>query len=129
VSKYPPPAPLDPPSDRLVEWRDSLTLIWEPVGELEEDEFYAVKLERRPRTETQEWWSGEAFLKATEYVLEGSFLAPFHYSAEHGDATVYWWVRVVRVTGEDSDGKPVGIDISEKSEERTLILNPKPEGG
>jgi hypothetical protein len=34
----------------------------------------------------------------------------------------------VRVTGEDSDGKPVGIDVSENSEERTLILDPKPEG-
>ncbi len=126
--KYPAPVLLDPPSNRPVPWRGSLTLIWSPVGELKENEYYVVKLERRPQTPTQEWWSGEVFVKETRYVVEGNFLAPFHYSSDHGHAVVYWWVRVARKTGEDASGKPVGIDISEKSEERTLILDPKPEG-
>jgi hypothetical protein len=34
----------------------------------------------------------------------------------------------VRKTGEDDAGKPVGVDLSMPSEERTLILEPKPEG-
>lgn len=104
-----------------------MTLIWESVGELEEDEFYALKLERRPQTSTQPWWSGEVLLKETNYVLEGDFLAPFHYASEHGDAMVYWWVRVVRKTGEDTSGQPESIDIGALSEERLLILDPKPE--
>jgi hypothetical protein len=105
-----------------------VVLEWIPVGELADDEYYHLHLERRPQTATQPWWGDYVFLKDTEYVLQGSFLAPFHYSSEHGQAVVYWWVKVVRKTGEDDDGKPVGVDLSMPSEERTLILEPKPEG-
>jgi hypothetical protein len=126
--KYPAPVLVDPPNNRPVSWNGELTLIWEPVGELAEDEYYHVHLERPPKTEAVDWWGDYVYTKDTELVLQSPFLAPFHYAAEHGHAVVYWWVRVVRKTGEDEAGKPLGVDLSAPSEKRTLILDPKPEG-
>ncbi len=127
-SKYPPPALLDPPYDQPVSWKSTVLLKWSSVGELGEDEYYRLHLERRPKTEGETWYGDYVFTKQTEYLAEGSFLAPFHPSAEHGQAVVNWWVQVVRKTGEDQDGKPTGIELGGASEERTLVLDPKPEG-
>ena len=126
--KYPPPVLLEPPDNRPVSWRNTVLLQWSAVtdGELQEDEYYHLHLERRPRTEGEQWYGDYVYTKETEYRAEGPFLAPFHPSSEHGPAVVYWWVRVVRRTGQDENGKPIGIDISPYSEERTLILEAKP---
>lgn len=125
---YPPPALLDPPDGRPVSWKSSVVLKWSSVGELAEDEYYHLHLERRPTTEGQEWYGDYVYTKKPEYWAEVAFLAPFHAPEEVGRATVYWWVRVVRKTGEDENDKPTGVDIGAHSEERTLILDPKPEG-
>lgn len=125
---YPPPALLDPPNDRPVAWKSTVLLKWSSVSELAEDEYYHLHLERRPTTEGQEWYGDYVYTKEPEYWAEAPFLAPFHAPEEVGKATVYWWVRVVRKTGEDENGKPTGVDIGAHSEERTLILDPKPEG-
>jgi hypothetical protein len=126
VIKYPPPSLLEPPDNRPVSWQNSVLLKWTPVGELAEDEYYHVHLERRPRTAQEPWYGDYVYTRDTEFWAEGAFLAPFHPPQEHGHGVVYWWVRVVRQTGEDQNGKPIGIDISPYSEERTLILDPKP---
>ncbi len=125
---YPPPALLDPPDGRPVAWKSTVLLKWSSVGELAEDEYYHLHLERRPLREGQEWYGDYVYTKEPQYWAEADFLAPFHAPAEVGEATVYWWVRVVRKTGEDENGKPVGVDIGAHSEERTLVLDPKPEG-
>jgi hypothetical protein len=125
---YPPPALLDPPDGRPVSWKSTVLLKWSSVGDLAEDEYYHLHLERRPTTEGQEWYGDYVYTKEPEYWAEADFLAPFHTPEEAGKATVYWWVRVVRKTGEDENGKPTGVDIGAPSEERTLILDPKPEG-
>jgi hypothetical protein len=125
---YPPPALLDPPNDRPVTWKSTVLLKWSSVGELAEDEYYHLHLERRPAREGQEWYGDYVYTKEPEYLAEVAFLAPFHAPEEVGKATVYWWVRVVRKTGEDENGKPTGVDIGAHSEERTLVLDPKPEG-
>jgi hypothetical protein len=127
-TKYAAPLLLDPANNRPVAWRGRVTLIWTSVGELAEDEYYHVHLERPPKIEGLEWWGDYVYTKGTDLVLEGAFLAPFHYSSDHGHAIAYWWVRVVRKTGEGEDDKPLGVDISPHSEKRTLILDPKPEG-
>lgn len=127
-SKYPPPVLLEPPANRPVSWGSTVLLIWTPVGDLEEDEYYHVHMERRPRSAQEPWYGDYVYTKDTEFLAEGTFLAPFHPSHEHGHGIVYWWVRVVRQTGEDQNGKPIGIDLSPSSEERTLILEPKPGG-
>ena len=125
--KYPPPALLDPPNERPVSWQSTVILEWSSVGKLGQDEYYHVHLERRPTTEGEEWYGDYVFTKENSFLAEVSFLRPFHPSADRGPATVYWWVRVVRQTGEDDNGKPVGVDIGRHSEERTLVLEPKPD--
>ncbi len=125
--KYPPPALLDPPDGRPVSWESAVILEWSSVGDLAKDEYYHLHMERRPQTEGEEWYGDYVYTKDTSYLAEVSFLAPFHQTADRGEATVYWWVRVVRKTGEDDDGKPLGVDIGAHSEERTLKLEPKPD--
>lgn len=125
--QYPPPALLDPPNNQPVSWKSTVLLKWSSVGDLGKDEYYHVHLERPPKSEGVAWWGDYAYTKETEFLAEAVFLAPFHYSADYGHAVVYWWVRVVRKTGEGEDGKPVGGDIGAHSEKRTLILEPKPE--
>lgn len=107
-------------------WSGAALFKWSQVGPLRVDEYYHLHLERRPRTAGQPWYGDYVFTKETQFLAEASFLAPFHPSMEHGQATLYWWVRVVHKTGEDENGKPLGVDISPYSEERTLILDPKP---
>lgn len=124
---YPPPALLDPPNGRPVSWQSTVILEWSSVGKLAEDEYYHLHLERRPQTEGEDWYGDYVYTKDTSYLAGGAFLAPFHQPADRGEATVYWWVRVVRKTGEDANGKPIGVDIGGLSEERTLRLEPKPE--
>jgi hypothetical protein len=125
--RYPPPALLEPPDGRPVSWKNTVLLKWSSVGELAEDEYYHLHLERRPEAEGQEWYGDYVYTKENEHLAEAEFLAPFHPPAEYEKGMVYWWVRVVRKTGEDKNGKPVGVDISARSEERTLTLDAKPE--
>jgi hypothetical protein len=124
--KYPPPVLHEPPDGVRVEWKHTVKLEWEPVGVLAQDEYYRLELDRPPTAEGMVPYGDWVFVKEPEYVLQGSFLAPFHPPEAQGEGTVYWWVRVVRKTGEDENGKPIGVDISAPSERRTLILEPKP---
>jgi len=126
--KYPAPVPLDPPPEGRVSWRSRVLLGWTPVGELAEDEYYRLEFDRPPTTEGMEPYGDYVFVKDNEYLWEKAALAPFHPPEVQGDAMVYWWVRVVRKTGEDENGKLLGIDISQPSEKWVLILEPKPEG-
>jgi hypothetical protein len=123
---YPAPVLLDPPDDVLYGWKSTVLLKWSGVGKLAPDEYYRLDLERPPQTEAQKWYGDYVFTKDTTFLVEGAFLAPFHLPAEQGQASVYWSVRVVRQTGVDENGKPVGVDISQPSEKRIFRLEPKP---
>jgi hypothetical protein len=126
--KYQAPELLDPPPEGRVAWRDRVLLKWTSVAELAEDEYYRLEFDRPPTTEGMEPYGDYVFLKENEYLWEKAALAPFHPPDVQGEAVVYWWVRVVRRTGEDENGKPVGVDISTPSDKWTLILETKPEG-
>ncbi len=123
---YQAPVLLDPPDGAPYGWRSTVLMEWTSVGELAADEYYRLDLERPPQTEAQKWYGDYVFVKDTEYLAQGAFLAPFHLPEEQGRAVVYWSVRVVRKTGEDEQGKPVGVDISQPSGRRTFVLEPKP---
>lgn len=126
--KYRAPKLLDPPPENRVSWRSRVLLKWASVGELGQDEYYRLEFDRPPTTEGMEPYGDYVFVKDNEYLWERAALAPFHPPEVQGDAQVYWWVRVVRKTGEDENGKPVGIDISPPSDKGVLIVEPKPEG-
>lgn len=109
-------------------WKSRVLLKWDSASELAQDAYYCLQFDRPPTTEGMAPYGDYVYLKDTEFLWEGSFLAPFHPPEVQGEAVVYWWVRVVRKTGEDENGKPVGTNISLPSERWTLILDPKPEG-
>jgi hypothetical protein len=127
TSVYPPPSLREPPEGARVPWRSELTLEWDPVGELAEDEYYRVDLHRPSETEGLSEYGDSVLSKEPSAVFRHSFLAAFHPPEVQGDAEVEWWVKVVRKTGEDENGKPVSLDLSAPSGKRTLVFDPKPE--
>ena len=96
------------------------------MSELAEDEYYHLHLDVYRQTDGEHRYGDYVFTKDTSYLAEGAFLAPFHLPAEEGLGRVEWSVRVVRKTGEDETGKPVGVDLSLPSEKRSFTLDPKP---
>jgi hypothetical protein len=124
--RYPAPMLLEPPPDGRVQWRERRLLEWSSVGELAADEYYQVSFERPPQAPGMEYYGDYRFVKDPEFLFADSFLAPFHPPEVQGEATVYWWVEVVRKTGETAEGKPTGVAISPPSERWTLIVQPKP---
>jgi hypothetical protein len=126
--KYQAPELLDPPPEGRVSWRSRVLLKWTSVGDLAEDEYYRLEFDRPPATEGMQPYGDYVYVKDNDYLWENAALAPFHPPEVQGEAVVYWWVRVVRKTGEDENGKPVGVDISTASDKWTLILETKPEG-
>jgi hypothetical protein len=94
--------------------RDEIVLAWQPVGSLPADVFYVptVSYSHRGATWTDEtpwtqntWWT----LSEHRYLLDLS-----------DDGLFYWTVQVVRKTGEDANGRPVGRPVSPMSGERTF---------
>jgi hypothetical protein len=102
-------------------------LEWSEVGELAEDEYYHLHLDAVREVTDEPWYGDYVYTKDASYRIEGAFLAPFHPPQSQGDAVVSWWVRVVRKTGEDENGKPLGADLSAPSEKWTFIAESKPE--
>jgi hypothetical protein len=123
---YSAPVLLEPPDEVPVSWKATVLMKWSPVGRLGMDEYYHVHLDAYLETNGEHWYGDYVYTKDTQYLAEGSFLAPFHPSARQGRAIVHWWVRVVRKTGEDEHGKPLGVDISQPSERRSFVTDPKP---
>jgi hypothetical protein len=122
--KYPAPELLDPPSGIPVAWKGTIRLVWDGVGDLADDEYYHVHMERPPPMDTVPWWGDYMYTKETSLFVDRSFLKPFHLAPGQGRVDVYWWVRVVRKTGEDENGKPVGMDIGHPSERWVFVLEP-----
>jgi hypothetical protein len=119
---------LEPQNEHRVPWRGTVVFEWVPVGELAEDEYYRIDLDRPVQREGMIPAYGDWFhVKEPRFVWSGNASAPFHPPGTEGDAQVYWWVRVVRKTGQDEAGRLIGADISPLSEERFLILEPKQE--
>lgn len=126
TAKYPAPTLLEPVPDQQVAWQTAVLFKWTAAGNLAADEFYHLHLERRPEVAGQSWYGDYVLTRDTQFRADETFLAPFHPPASEGMGTVYWWVRVVRQTGVDHNGKPIGVDVSASSSERTLLLDPKP---
>jgi hypothetical protein len=125
--KYPAPVLLNPPDGVLITWNYTALLEWGPVGKLAPDEYYDLQLDAYLETTGKFWYGDYVYTKDTSYRVEAAFKAPFVPPQEQGRAIVYWWVRVVRKTGEDQAGKPLGVDISPPSDKRTFITEAKPE--
>jgi RNA polymerase subunit RPABC4/transcription elongation factor Spt4 len=110
------PVLVSPPDGEIFVGREqSVVLIWESVGLLAEDEWYAVRLS---------WSENGAFsqrggnnLKETSWQIPADF---YWGKADHETGRAYeWYVYVEQVT-ETEDGRRVGEPVSPPSETRVL---------
>jgi len=125
--KYAAPVLLEPPYGVSISWKYKALLIWQPVGDLAEDEYYCVHLDALRENDQSPWYGDYMFTKDSSFLAGDAFLAPFHPPESQGRGQVYWWVSVVRKTGQDENGKPVGIEISPPSEKWMFVTKSKPE--
>lgn len=125
--KYAAPVLLEPPNEVSISWGYKVLLIWQPVGDLTEDEYYCVHLDAYRESDRAPWYGDYAFTKDSSFLVGDAFLAPFHPPQLQGRAMVYWWVSIVRKTGQDQSGKPVGVEISPPSAKRLFVTESKPE--
>ena len=125
--KYAAPALSEPPYGVSISWNYKALLIWQPVGNLAEDEYYCVHLDAYRENDQTPWYGDYVFTKDTSFLAGDAFLAPFHPPESQGRANVFWWVSVVRKTGQDQYGKPVGVEISPPSEKWLFVTESKPE--
>jgi hypothetical protein len=89
-----------------------ITLQWEPVGPLAENEWYQVALDFYKSGETQ--YEGNR-IKETEWRVPEYF----HGQADQPERAYYWNVTVVQVD-KDPEGKETSIERSPPSETRTF---------
>jgi hypothetical protein len=98
-------------------------LEWEGVGALAADEYYA------PVVEWQRF--GEPVLDETPWVKETFWRMSDHrYLLDYSDNSEFRWsVQVMRRTGTDDQGRPVGTPRSPMSEVRTLVWKRQGDSG
>jgi hypothetical protein len=125
--KYAAPILSEPPYGVSISWSYKALLMWQPVGDLAEDEYYCVRLDAYRESDQSPWYGDYVFTKDSSFLAGDAFLAPFHPPESQGRANVYWWVSLVRKTGEDQAGKPVGVEISPPSDKWLFVAEPKPE--
>ena len=119
------PAPVlrSPPDGHVYGFRDEVVLEWEPVGQLAQDEYYV------PTVEWLRW--GNPTFDETPWIKETRWPMSEHdwllqYS---DDGEFHWSVQVMRRTGTDDKGRPVGSPRSPMTEVRTLFWHRKGDSG
>jgi capsular exopolysaccharide synthesis family protein len=120
---FPAPTLLAPPDRQDFQPNAEIVLTWEPVGELPADAFYVVSVAYIHFGET--WFDDVPWSKDTSWTLtEHTYLKDLSDNDEFR-----WSVQVVRQTGTDAGGKPTGVPLSPKSEERLVIWKTEGSGG
>lgn len=124
--QFPAPVLVSPGGGRVYSDRDTITLTWQPVGQLAPNEYYVPTVAFSPVADpSQTWYDDTPWIKETSWTLsEHRYLLTVSSNGEFR-----WAVQVMRRTGIDNDGKPDGIAISPMSEVRTLIWKPGSGGG
>jgi hypothetical protein len=110
--RFPAPVLLSPQNRHVFLEADEVVLAWLPVGPLPANVFYVPTVsyshegatwnDETPWTQNTRWTLSEH-----RYLLDMS-----------DDGLFFWTVQVMRKTGEDANGRPVGRPVSPMSEER-----------
>jgi serine/threonine protein kinase len=121
--EYPAPI-LAGPADGAVFTSDQrVELSWRPVGQLADEEHYKITVAYAHQGQT--WYDEVPWTRDTNWLLsEHRYLLDLC-----DDGRYRWSVQIVRRTGVDADGKPVGTPLSPASEERTLTWQLASDGG
>jgi hypothetical protein len=98
-------------------------LAWRPVGELPPDARFVITLAYTHLGAT--WYDEVPWTRETSWILsEHSYLLDLS-----DDGQYQWLVQVVRQTGVNANGQPVGVPLSPPSEVRTLLWRRAGGGG
>ncbi len=110
---YPAPQLLLPPDGAVYDLADTVTLQWAAVGELRENEAYAVTVIDLTADEER---------RLVAYVTDTKFVVPETFRHQEALPHVYRWsVLPVRQVGTDEDGNPVWEPAGAVSEARTFV--------
>ncbi len=110
---YPPPVLLLPPDGAVFTLADTVTLQWAAVGELRENEAYAVNIVDLTAEEER---------RLVVYVTDTKFVVPEDFRHTGALPHVYrWWVLPVRQVGTDDEGNPIWEPAGASSEQRTFV--------
>ncbi len=100
-----------------------VVLAWKPVGELPADAYYAITVAYSHEGDT--WYDEVPWTRDTSWALsEHQYLLDLS-----DDGQFRWSVQVVRQTGVDADGRPMGLPLSAPSRVRTLFWRRTSGGG
>lgn len=119
------PAPkLQTPLDKWeFQEKDEIVLVWQPVAELPAGSYYAITVAYSHLGAT--WYDDVPWTRGTTWTLsEHSYLLDLS-----DDGQFQWSVQMVRPTGLDAGGRPVGEPLSAMSEVRTLTWRRASSGG
>ncbi|NLD44824.1 MAG: hypothetical protein GX657_15180, partial [Chloroflexi bacterium] len=115
---YPSPLLVSPQPRETFAAGEPVILSWEPAGELRAGVFYVITLAYRYGGRTV--YDDVPWLTETSWdVTEHEYLRDL---AERGQ--FYWSLTLMRQTGFDAEGKPVGTAISPMSEVRMFTWEP-----
>jgi hypothetical protein len=95
--------------------QDEIVLSWQSVGQLPADTYYVTTVAFSRAGET--WYDETPWVRDTRWTL-----SEHRYLLDLSDNGQYdWSVRVMRRTGVNAQGRPIGVALSPSSEVRTLI--------
>jgi hypothetical protein len=100
---------------------DAVILQWEPVGVLPEGVYYVTTVAYSHLGDT--WYDETPWIQATSWTL-----SEHRYLLDLSDDGEYRWsVQVMRQTGVDDDGRPIGVARSPTSDVRMFFWRPAEE--
>lgn len=112
-----------PTNGQVFSGQDTITLRWQPVGELAPNEYYVPTVAYTHLGET--WYDETPWSKETAWTL-----SDHRYLLDLSDDGQFrWGVRVIARTGINDEGRPEGLAASPLSEVWTLVWKPPSEGG
>jgi hypothetical protein len=119
--QYPAPLLVAPPDGARFHRRDEIVLEWQSVGQLPEDVYYEVQVLFTPVEDPTQTWKDETpWTKDTRWTLSEHDYLPDLAARGH----FAWSVQVVHKTGENAQGRPLGVPLSPLGVARNLIWLP-----
>ncbi|MHB1294705.1 MAG: DUF4352 domain-containing protein [Anaerolineae bacterium] len=102
---------------------DRIVLQWESVGNLPADTFYAITVAYPHGNQT--WYDDAPWVKETQWTL-----SDHAYLRDLADGGLLRWsIQVMRKTGTDADGNPIGTPLGPSSAVRKIYWNRPTSGG
>jgi len=114
ATPFPAPTLVAPAEGQYFGSGSPVLLQWTSVGPLPADAYYVISLAYPHGQET--WYDETPWLKETSWLVnEHEYLLDLS-----NDGSFRWSVQVMRQTGEDDRGRPVGVPLGPLSEERSF---------